>query len=89
MSKPSEYAVTLYGLSTDEGGGYLAVAQDLPGCMADGATPQQAYANAMDAIAEWIATATDMGRPIPNPSRLPKLEQKVGQSRASLKRDPE
>ena len=24
MSKPSDYPVTLYGLSADEGGGYLA-----------------------------------------------------------------
>jgi antitoxin HicB len=77
MSKPSDYPVTLYGLSADEGGGYLAVVQDLPGCIADGASPQQAYANAMDAALSWIEAATDMGRPIPDPSLPPELKKKV------------
>lgn len=78
MSKPSDYPVTLYGLSADEGGGYLAVVQDLPGCVSDGASPQEAYANAMDAVRSWIEAATEIGRPIPEPSPLPELKKKVG-----------
>jgi predicted RNase H-like HicB family nuclease len=35
--------------------------------MADGATYGEAVANAERVIAEWIATARDLGRPIPEP----------------------
>jgi len=40
---------------------------ELLGCAADGATAQEALANAQTIIAEWIATARDLGRPIPTP----------------------
>ena len=40
---------------------------ELPGCMADGATYAEAVANAQVVIAEWIETARQMGRPIPEP----------------------
>ena len=68
---PSDYPVLLRSLPAADGGGYLAIVPDLPGCMSDGDTPAQAFANAQDAIAEWIATAIDMNRPIPDPSPQP------------------
>jgi antitoxin HicB len=68
MAQPSEYPVLLRLLPESDGGGYLAVVVDLPGCMADGDTPQEAFDSAQDAIAEWMAIATDMGRPVPDPS---------------------
>jgi predicted RNase H-like HicB family nuclease len=40
---------------------------ELPGCMADGATYEQAVANARQVIGEWIETARELGRPIPAP----------------------
>jgi predicted RNase H-like HicB family nuclease len=40
---------------------------ELPGCAADGATYQEALANVETVIQEWIATAKDIGRPIPEP----------------------
>ena len=40
---------------------------ELPGCMAHGATPEEAVANAQDAISLWLETARDLGRPIPRP----------------------
>jgi len=40
---------------------------ELPGCMADGETYEQALANAQQVIAEWIETASELGRPIPQP----------------------
>ena len=40
---------------------------ELPGCMADGATYAAAVAAAEIVIAEWIATARELGRPIPEP----------------------
>jgi predicted RNase H-like HicB family nuclease len=39
----------------------------LPGCVADGATYQEAIANAEMIIREWIETAKELGRPIPDP----------------------
>jgi antitoxin HicB len=49
------------------GGGFLAIAPDLPGCMSDGWTQREALANLHDAIAEWIADAREMGRSVPEP----------------------
>lgn len=42
---------------------------DLPGCMSDGDTPEDALTNGRDAIAAWIKAAREMGRPIPEPTR--------------------
>lgn len=47
---------------------YLVSVPDLPGCMADGETPQKAVENAQVIIAEWIETAQMLGREIPQPS---------------------
>ncbi len=63
------YPVTIEPLPTAEGGGYIAFAPDLPGCMSDGETPADALRNIEDAIAEWLATAVELKRPIPEPTR--------------------
>ena len=42
------YPVTIVPLSVDDGGGYAAVVPDLPGCMSDGESPEEALANAPD-----------------------------------------
>src|SRR5437868_5923405 len=47
------YRITLRPLSAAEGGGWLAEVPDLPGCMSDGDTPQEAVENVMDAMACW------------------------------------
>jgi len=39
----------------------------LPGCLADGATYKEAIKNAEIIIKEWIETAREMGREIPEP----------------------
>jgi predicted RNase H-like HicB family nuclease len=52
---------------SDEDNAYLAVVRDLPGCMADGASYQEALAAAERAIELWIETAKELGRPIPQP----------------------
>jgi predicted RNase H-like HicB family nuclease len=64
-----DYSVILEPLPEDEGGGFLAVVPDLPGCMSDGESPAEALANVQDAIAAWIEAATEMGRTIPSPTR--------------------
>lgn len=46
-----EYPVIVSPLPLEEGGGFLATVPDLPGCMSDGETPQEAIINVQDAIA--------------------------------------
>ena len=65
-----DYPITLRPLAKDEGGGWLAEFPDLPGCMADGATPEEAMREAADAARSWIRTAKAHGDPIPTPSRV-------------------
>ena len=64
-----DYPVTIEPLSTKDGGGFLATAPDLPGCMSDGETPEEALANVRDAIAAWIDEANALGRPVPKPTQ--------------------
>lgn len=52
---------------SDEDGAFIAEIPELPGCAADGATYQEALANVEVIIQEWIETAKDLGRPIPEP----------------------
>ncbi|WP_404379344.1 type II toxin-antitoxin system HicB family antitoxin [Caenispirillum salinarum] len=61
------YAILIRPLPESEGGGYVATVPDLPGCMSDGDTRQEAAENVQDAIHAWLATAHIEGRPIPEP----------------------
>lgn len=67
----SDYRFTVRPLSEDEGGGYLVEIPDLPGCMSDGETIEEAVANGQDAKASWIAAMTEAKRPIPPPTAEP------------------
>jgi antitoxin HicB len=62
------YPVVVQPLKDEDGGGFVATVPDLPGCMSDGETPEEALQNVQDAIAAWIEAAQDMGRKIPKPS---------------------
>lgn len=66
---PYEYEVDILPLAAAEGGGFTAIAPELPGCRSDGDTPQEALANIYDAIACWIEGAEEMGRAVPQPRR--------------------
>jgi predicted RNase H-like HicB family nuclease len=46
---------------------FVVEVPELPGCMADGQTYAEAVANAETVINEWIETARELGRPIPEP----------------------
>ena len=63
-----EYRVLIEPLLPDDGGGFLATVPDLPGCMSDGETPEEALENVRDAIMCWIEAAEELGRPVPPPS---------------------
>lgn len=64
-----EYPVIVSPLPVEDGGGFAVLVPDLPGCMSDGATPEEAIVNVQDAIRVWIEACNDMGRPVPKPSR--------------------
>lgn len=61
----TKYEVIIYWSEMDKA--FIAEVPELPGCMADGTTHQEALANVEVIIQEWIATAKDLGRPIPQP----------------------
>ncbi len=60
-----KFEVIIYWSAEDEA--FVVEVPELPGCMADGATYQEALANAEVIIKEWIETARELGRPIPEP----------------------
>ncbi len=64
MSMISKYEVIIYW--SDEDQAFIAEAPELAGCAADGATYQKALANVEVIIQEWIETAKELGRPIPD-----------------------
>ncbi len=64
-----EYPVIIEPLAEDEGGGFVALVPDLPGCMSDGETAEDALASQKDAISAWIDEARALGRSVPPPSR--------------------
>lgn len=49
---------------------FIVTVPELPGCMADGETYEQAVSNAQASIARWIETARELNRPVPEPARL-------------------
>jgi len=69
MTTKLEYPVLIEPLPPDDGGGFLATVPDLPGCMSDGDTPEEALANVRDAVDAWIEEARRLGRTVPAPSR--------------------
>lgn len=52
---------------SEEDGKWLVDVPELPGCMADGATPAEALENVEVIISEWLDTARELGRTIPEP----------------------
>jgi predicted RNase H-like HicB family nuclease len=59
------YEVIIYW--SDEDQAFIAEVPELPGCMADGNSYQEAIANVEIIIKEWLETAQELGRPIPEP----------------------
>ena len=62
-----DYPILLEPLSDEDGGGWLATVPDLPGCMSDGETQEEAAHNVKGAIVSWIEAAHDLGRAVPAP----------------------
>lgn len=59
------YEISLYWSQEDQA--FIAEVPELPGCAADGETYQEALQNIEIVMQEWIETAQDLGRSIPQP----------------------
>ena len=64
------YPFRVTPLSTQDGGGYLIEYPDVPGCMSDGETPEEAMANGRDALKASLRTLREFGDAIPEPGRF-------------------
>jgi len=60
-----KYEIIIYWSKEDNA--FIAEVPELPGCIADGATYENAIKNAEVVIAEWVETARSLGRDIPEP----------------------
>jgi predicted RNase H-like HicB family nuclease len=65
MSDDYRYEIIMYWSEEDQA--FIAEVPELPGCATDGTTYQEALANVQVIITEWIETAKELGRPIPQP----------------------
>lgn len=63
-----QYQFTVRPLSKEEGGGYLVEFPDIPGCISDGETIEEAVANGREALRDCMEVFRESGRKIPKPS---------------------
>jgi len=61
----TKYEIIIFWSAEDNA--FVAEIPELPGCMADGSSYQEALSNAEQIIQEWIDTANELGRSIPEP----------------------
>jgi predicted RNase H-like HicB family nuclease len=64
MANIFKYEIVLNWSEEDQA--FIAEVPELPGCAADGATYQEAVANVVVVMQEWIETAQELGRPTPS-----------------------
>ncbi|HEX8632990.1 MAG TPA: type II toxin-antitoxin system HicB family antitoxin [Pyrinomonadaceae bacterium] len=65
MTEKYKYEIIIYWSAEDSA--FIAEVPELPGCMADGTTYADVIARVELVIDEWIETAKDLGREIPQP----------------------
>jgi antitoxin HicB len=63
-----QYQFTVRPLSKEEGGGYLVEYPDIPGCMSDGETIQEAVRNGREALRDCLDVFAESGRKLPKPA---------------------
>jgi len=62
MNAP-KHPFIVQAIAVEDGGGFLVTFPDLPGCMADGKTVEEAIGEAVDAEKSWLTTAGELGWP--------------------------
>jgi predicted RNase H-like HicB family nuclease len=65
MKNKWKYEIIIYWSEEDQA--YIAEVPELAGCAADGKTYKEALANAEMIIDEWIETAKELKRVVPEP----------------------
>ena len=65
MQSEFRYEIIIYWSEEDQA--YIAAVPELPGCTADGPIYQEALAQVEVVIGEWIETAKELGRQVPEP----------------------
>ncbi len=63
MESTYKYEVIIYWSQEDDA--FIAEVPELTGCAADGSTYAEALKNVEVIIQEWVETARELGRPIP------------------------
>jgi len=61
------YNIIIKHINDDSGEYYFASVLELDGCMSDGKTLEEAYANIREAMEGWIETKVESGFPVPQP----------------------
>ena len=83
-----DYRVEVRKLSADLGGGFVAFAPQLTGCVSDGESAASALLNLEDAVEMWLDAAREQRRPIPEPMLIGAAEallaERQGVSRLEL-----
>jgi len=86
MTERNPYTLIVEPVSEEDGGGYMASFPDLPGCMSDGETPEEAVANALAAYDSWMEVQEERGAYIPHPNeaKMEGISQVLGGVSASI-----
>lgn len=74
--KPIEKPYT-FRLTPDVAGGYIATIQELPGCVAEGDSSEEAITNITKAAHSWMDAARHLGQKIPEPISLSEYSGKI------------
>jgi len=80
-----DYAVQI--VWSGEDGAYIAIPAELPGCMADGQTPEEALTNLRQVIREWLDVAAEEGRHIPKPMSVEDLARAQQKAQDALQKE--
>jgi predicted RNase H-like HicB family nuclease len=70
-----KYEIIIYWSDADDA--FIAEVPELPGCVADGSTYGEALKNVEEIINEWIETAKEIGREIPEPKGQAAFRMKI------------
>jgi antitoxin HicB len=63
----NSFPFSIRPLSEKDGGGFLIEYPDLPGCVSDGSTPEEAARHGRDAVKAYLRSCLKHGDPIPAP----------------------